>query len=74
MPVNGSLKIPIFGVMKVNSINISAIIQIAAKERYGFLHMKVLLNSFVSYIYDAAAEIKKIAMLSQSGDLPTAPL
>ena len=32
------------------------------------------LNSRVSKIYAAAAQIKKIAIFSQSGDFPTAPL
>lgn len=34
----------------------------------------LLLNSRVSMIYATAAEIKKIAILSQSGDFAIAPL
>ncbi len=75
MPLSGSLKIPISGVIKVNNAKSAHIIHRNMIEYFGFLQgVFCLLNLRVSYIYAIEAEVKKIAMLIQSGDLPITPL
>ena len=75
VPVSGSLKIPISGVLKVKTINKTPIMQSVTSEDLGFLHTVFsLLSCRVSYIYDMAAEMKNIAIFIQSGEVPMTPL
>ena len=59
----------------MNTINKIPIKHSASIARLGCLHIvESFLNCRVSYIYAVAAEIKNIAMFSQSGDFPITPL
>lgn len=75
MSVKGSLKMLISGVRKVKITNAAAIAHRMPKASFGCLQLFIsLLNVIVSHMYEAAAEMKKIAMLIQSGELPIMPL
>ena len=75
VPVTGSRKIPISGARKVNTINAKESAQSAPKAILGRLQSNLWAwNSRVSYRYATAADTKKMLILSQSGDLPIAPL
>lgn len=75
VPVIGSLNNGMCGGAKVNTTNNSAIRRINEKASFGDLHGRCsALNSFVSKINETAADIKNIAILIQSGDLPNTPL
>lgn len=59
----------------MNNTKKTAMTQSAAKANFGCLQsVASLLNCRVSRMYAAAADMKKIAILSQSGDLPITPL
>ena len=75
MPLTGSIKMPISGVIKVKTINKIAVPHKAKNALRDELQVKLsVLNNLVSQIYAIAAEIKKIAIFTKSGDLPIAPL
>ena len=66
---------PISGVLNVNTANSTPIAQSVANASFGDLQITFSeLKSLVSQIYTVAAEMKKIAIFIQSGDLPIAPL
>ena len=74
-PVKGSSKRGICGVAKVKRTKSRPIKHIVPKAKRGFRHRKLFaLNKRNSVINAPAAEMKKIIMLSQSGDLPNIPL
>ena len=65
----------IFGVANVNTTNITAIMQSIITASFFEIHDGFSFKSIrASYIYTAAADIKKIAILIQSGDVPITPL
>ena len=73
--VKGSLKMSISGGAKVKNTNNTAIAERMTTDDFSERkHTLFCLKSRVSYKYEAAAETKKIAMFSQSGDLEIAPL
>lgn len=73
-PPTGSKKIGISGVKKVKTINKTPIKHIVRKASGVFLQLKFLFFSkIVSSKKELAAEIKNIAILSQSGVLPKTP-
>ena len=75
VPVIGSWNSGICGAAKVNTANNTPIRQMTPKASHGRLHRKLFcLNSRVSRRNAPAAEMKNIAMLTQSGDLPITPL
>ena len=73
-PLTGSKKIGILGVKKVKTINKMPMKHIERKASNGFLHLKFpFLSKTASSKKEIAAEIKNIAILSQSGVLPKTP-
>ena len=75
VPVSGSINNGMCGVTKVNSTNANPIKHMIAKAINGDLQYRLsFLNNRVSNRNVTAADMKKIAMLNQSGDLPMAPL
>ena len=66
---------PDSGVLNVNTAKSRAITQSRKNAPFGCLHAAVLLLSLrVSKTYAIAAQIKKMAIFNQSGDLPITPL
>ena len=75
VPVIGSLKILSVGGVNVKIKKRRAIIISPAKAYFGDLQLTLSdAKRRVSYIYDTVAQIKKIVIFSQSGDLPIVPL
>ena len=66
---------PISGGIKVKTMNKMAIMPSIASANVGFEQKAFCrLNNRISWIYAIAAEMKKIAILIQSGDFPMTPL
>ena len=75
VPVSGSLKMLSVGVLKVNRTKSKAMPQSNAKAHFADAQRNFSVwKSFVSLIYAAAAEIKKMPIFIQSGDFPITPL